>query len=294
MLDVFRWTALAAAIVLIVAFAGAIVFSSQQSAIPTQQQYSEKNHEKQTTEENYKTLWDRWFPESISLYTLFLAVFTAVLAGGGLIQLNLLGRAERIAAVTAQAAKDAADAAKQSSDATIALERPRLFIAELKLIKSSETDPKPKISYSITNLGRVTAGIRLIYADAMLKNGWGPPARYKQQRFLAAQQPVTNGATIREHLFATFDTDLVPQDYIDIANGAKSVLVQFMVVYGGPLNFTYTVATTYLLDVKTGLNYATGGDDYNFEKTQDGRAATLHPDIQIIPAPPPQQAPAAK
>ncbi len=239
---------------------------------------------------------------------ILMIVFTAVIATTGVIgsiifnnQLNVMqGQLSEMKTAgqdtkrAADAATEAAAAAKQSSDATIALERPMLFLAELKFVKSSETDPKPKVSYSITNLGRVTAGIRMIYADAMLKTAWGPPARFKQQKFQLTQQPLANGATRREQLFATFDTDFTPQDYADVASKKKSVLVQLLAVYEGPLNLTYTIAAAYMLDVESGLYYATGGDDYNFEKIQNGRAATLDPSINVIPAPTQQQVPVAK
>lgn len=115
MIDAFRWIALIAAIVCVVAFSGAIVLSSsQQAAVPTQQHNAAENEREQQNQKQYKTLWDTWFPEPISLYTLLLTVFTAVMAGGIFVQLNLLGRAERIAAETAQAAKDSADATNKA------------------------------------------------------------------------------------------------------------------------------------------------------------------------------------
>jgi hypothetical protein len=71
----FHWIALISAIALIVAVAGAIV-PSQQPLMPSQQQASENDHKEQANEKKDKALWDRWFPDSISLYTLFLMVFT--------------------------------------------------------------------------------------------------------------------------------------------------------------------------------------------------------------------------
>jgi len=115
----FHWIALISAIALIVAVAGAIV-SSQQPVMPSQQQAPEKDHTEQANEKKEKALWDRWFPDSISVYTLFLVVFTGVLAFGGLIQLNLLNRAERIATNTAQASQKSADAANKAAEAAIA------------------------------------------------------------------------------------------------------------------------------------------------------------------------------
>jgi hypothetical protein len=114
MLDIFRWAALFAAIVLIVAVAGAIV--SSPSSQPSEQQTAEKNKAENPAEKSNKTLWDRSFPDTISLYTLFLVVFTAVLAAGGLYQLKFLERAEGIAARSAGAAQQAAEAAQSAAN----------------------------------------------------------------------------------------------------------------------------------------------------------------------------------
>jgi hypothetical protein len=109
----FQWIALIAAIVSIVAFAGSIV-SSQQPIEPTQQQAAEKHQEDQHNQKGDKALLDRWFPDSISVYTLFLALVTALLALAAPVQLNLLRRAEGIATTTAEAAKNSADVAKDT------------------------------------------------------------------------------------------------------------------------------------------------------------------------------------
>jgi archaellum component FlaG (FlaF/FlaG flagellin family) len=115
MLTIFRWMALIAAIVLIAALAGTVV-SSQQPLKIAHQETAEKNNQKHEAEKDNKTLWDTWFPDSNSIFTLFLMVFTAVLAFASIIQLTLLNRAERISAKIAQAAKDSADAVNRQVD----------------------------------------------------------------------------------------------------------------------------------------------------------------------------------
>ncbi len=86
----WRWIALAAAIVLICAMAGEII--SQPPSQPADQQIT------QQPEGHLVALWDKWFPDAISVYTLFLVAFTALLAFGGIIQLKFLSRAEMLAA----------------------------------------------------------------------------------------------------------------------------------------------------------------------------------------------------
>jgi nucleoside permease NupC len=79
MLAVFRWLALIAAIVLVFAIAGMIV-SRSSSPPPSQQEQTAEHGNEHANKEDTKTLWDSWFPDSLSLYTLALVVFTAVLA----------------------------------------------------------------------------------------------------------------------------------------------------------------------------------------------------------------------
>lgn len=109
----FRWAALIAAIIFVLAIAGAIL-SSQKSAEPGRSLAAENNHKAPGPKEKELALFDRWFPDSTAVFNLFLMIFTGVLAFGGLIQLNLLTRAERIATETAQAAKDSAEATKKA------------------------------------------------------------------------------------------------------------------------------------------------------------------------------------
>jgi flagellar basal body-associated protein FliL len=108
----FRWIALIAAIVLVFAIAGVIV--SYSSSTSSHQEQASEHSKESNLKEGDKTLWDSLFPDSISLYTLALVVFTAVLAFGALYQFSFLGRAERIAAETAKTAKDSVDVAKQA------------------------------------------------------------------------------------------------------------------------------------------------------------------------------------
>jgi hypothetical protein len=113
MLAIFRWAALIAAVFFFVALAGAIISSkSPQSPVP--QQAAEKNSEEQADKGSNKAIRDWWFPDSISFYTFFLVIFTVLLAFVGVYQLNLLGRAEQISARSADAAKQAADAARDA------------------------------------------------------------------------------------------------------------------------------------------------------------------------------------
>jgi hypothetical protein len=113
MLEMFRWTALIAAIVFVIAMA-AIIVSSHPSHQPTHQETADKDHAEQTKTKKDVSLWDSWFPDPISVYTLFLVIFTGVLAFGGIYQLKFLVHAENIATTSANAAKQSADTARDT------------------------------------------------------------------------------------------------------------------------------------------------------------------------------------
>jgi hypothetical protein len=138
----FRWIALASAVVFVVAFVGVIVSGS--SMPPSQQIQSAENKGEHRNKEGNKTLWDTWFPDSLSLYTLALVVFTAVLAFGGLYQLRALERAELISAEAANAAKDSADAAKKAvelSDKTAERQlRAYIYIDEAHMVSHGDNE----------------------------------------------------------------------------------------------------------------------------------------------------------
>jgi hypothetical protein len=142
---------------------------SQPPIEPSQEQSATKNQGKHPDEKYDVTLWDRWFPDSISLYTLFLVVFTAVLAIGGVYQLKFLGRAEQIAAKTAEAAKDSADIARES---LIATQRAFLRVANFPWLWRPDFDRPGKYFYDITplveNAGNTpTVDMKLIVTSAL-------------------------------------------------------------------------------------------------------------------------------
>jgi hypothetical protein len=203
-------------------------------------------------------------------------------------QVWLLLRAEHVA-------KSAAEAAKQSVDVTIALERPYLFAAEATLVQpNGPKDPRPHITYSITNLGRVPGVIRMIYAEAVLRgtDPLDPVATYRKDKFTYAQTPPGGGYKTAPNtlLPVSFDEAGSEQDYIDVKDGRKIILFKVLLVYSGPLDFTYYSAIAYRIDIATGANYPVGGYAYNYEKTEKGRPTAITkitPEIRIVDAPEP-------
>lgn len=220
------------------AVAGAIV-SSQPSLGPTQQQTSEKNYGEDHNEKGNITLWDRWFPESISIFNLFLVVFTGVLAFVGIFQLNALNRAEHISATSAQAAKKAAEAASDSVRAFVESERGRMFVSEIKLIKKDANDPQPTIDYSFVNVGRGTVIViqasierELIGLEIPRDVTYDPTKAYEANN---AVGPGAFAGTNTKPVFlppcAPFSTPLTADDYANIAAKKARILVKGFIRY---------------------------------------------------------------
>jgi hypothetical protein len=91
-----RWIALMSAMVFVLAITG-LILSSQPPIAPPQQQAVTNNQKEQTEKKQDKNLFDRWFPDTISIYTLFLVLFTGLLVVVGAYQWKALVRAEHIA-----------------------------------------------------------------------------------------------------------------------------------------------------------------------------------------------------
>jgi hypothetical protein len=129
MLTMFRWIALIAAVIFVMSLAGAIL-SSQNHASPSDPSATEKSQKEDGPKKQEVALFDRWFPDSTSVFNLFLVIFTGVLAFGGLYQLGLLVRAERLATITAQAAKNSADTGRH---ALLDTQRPFVFVGTFQV-----------------------------------------------------------------------------------------------------------------------------------------------------------------
>jgi hypothetical protein len=247
MLDIFRWMALFSAIVLVVAVAGAVVVSSQQSPLPTEQQAAEKNKAENPAQKSNKTLWDNWFPDSISLYTLFLVVFTAVLAIGGIYQLNFLGRAEQIAATAANAARDSAKAAKDAvelSDKT-AIRQLRAYVylrVDAHIYPpSGEIPNRYAISLVIKNSGRTWA--RNVHIKlARIENPVGDPFDAAELQKQKTEALVLGPG---EELTLQF-TDVYLTELPDLKEGTKTYVFVAAVTYEDVLTNPPVVRQTHL------------------------------------------------
>lgn len=120
--------------------------------------------------------------QAIARYNRWLMVFTGVLAVVGLIQIGFLIHADQIAAESARAAKQSAEAARLSVDSTINAERPNMLVSEYKIKNLRSANPSSKIvaDYRITNYGRSPAFIKRTCVEIVISDGKIPPTpQYK-------------------------------------------------------------------------------------------------------------------
>ncbi|MGA7384755.1 MAG: hypothetical protein WBW81_08730 [Methylocella sp.] len=146
---------LCAAVFAVALFCLIILYSSQPSSEPKQQQSSEKYETGQNKRELRESFWQRTTQDPIAFFTLWLAIFTMILSAVAVLQIKFLVRGEGIADKTAQAAKDSADVAKRTFTE---LERPYIFIDPPKFVPSPINGNPANVQYLLKNYGR-TPGI---------------------------------------------------------------------------------------------------------------------------------------
>jgi hypothetical protein len=206
MLNIFRWAILIAAIVLVISLAGAFV-SSHPSLHPSYQQSSNKDNQEDTHKKDSKALWDRWFPDSISVFTLWLVIFTAVLGFVGMYQLNFLGRAEVIAAKTSDAA---IESNKISRDRTIADQRPWLYVASFEPVgrirRTQSGDFVISIRLIVKNIGHTPAFYVSTFSEVVvIQPGFVLQSATIAQCDTARKDTSSGGGTIFPGQMSAFD-----------------------------------------------------------------------------------------
>ncbi len=131
----------------------------------------------------------------------------------------------------------------------------------------------PKMSYQITNLGRVPGILRLLYVRCFLQTKGDMPDRpvVSAKNFRPALNPIGASLTATEYPPCEFDTSFTEQDWKDIASGQKIPVFMAIAMYDGALDYTYIYTATYRVDVFCGRIYAIGNANYNYDHTERGR-----------------------
>jgi hypothetical protein len=116
MLKTFEWVAVLAVVVLLLSIAGISYLSSPPPGQPREQQATAQAEAEQQGEKQHslRGFIRFMFPDAISVFTFWLTLATIALGVVAVLQIGFLDRSERIAAETAKAAKESADATRDA------------------------------------------------------------------------------------------------------------------------------------------------------------------------------------
>jgi hypothetical protein len=272
--NMFRWLALISAIVLIISLTMGIV-SPRPNPEPQQQQTTVRSQTGKIGEVNNKTLWNVLFPDTNSLYTLFLVIFTAVLAFVGAVQLQFLNRAEQISANTAQTAKDSAESAKKSAEiaerALIAGQRAFISVVfEPYASKNIETDRITAWNFTPVwqNSGNTPTKemhnhINIRIFDGPLPRDWDFPDSWPANTPVADRRPTPLGAppkgTVRGQ-----SVGISVDQMRDIVSGSKQLYMWGWAIYNDVFPNTVQHVTRFAVQI------VAGGDPTDKDKMSFG------------------------
>jgi hypothetical protein len=166
MLKAYQATAAFAAILFFLAMLGIAYYSSPRANDPSEEQATAEQNPRNQNREQSKvspSFWSWLFPDSLSVFTLWLSISTIGLGIVAVIQLGFLSRQEGIAAAAAQAAKTSANVAERT---LTELERPYIFVDIPKFVPSPIEGRPHNVQYVLKNYGRTPAIVRWLKASA--------------------------------------------------------------------------------------------------------------------------------
>jgi len=248
MLRTLQIGVVALGIAFFLALAGLAYYSSAPPAELNKQQTAGQADNKQPEKEKHSLRgFIRFlFPDAISIFTFWLVIATILLGILGYTQISFLGRAEIIAAKSANAAKDASDAATASAKAAneanqlsretfVAGQRPWVSLTRAALISISYNvnGANFRVVYTIKNVGRSPAqGATVEVRVSTISQNWNPEAEQRRLCDEIKGRPDSPG-WLRYVLFPdetnSFDiTVTISKDEIEAARNFGSTRTDFI------------------------------------------------------------------
>ena len=190
--------------------------------------------------------------------------------------------------------KIAADSAKQSSDATLALERPYLFLNIIKFVQpNGPTDSTPYVDYSFINVGRVPGVLKLVDVECLILKELPPVPEFHQNKFHRADNAIGSGAIAGSNTAPVvlpkcdFAEPITDEIYNELRSGQKFIFFQALILYNGALDFSYSRMVGSRYDFSTSTFYDVGLI-YNREDQEKGAvrppvSAPGTPQMKVIP-----------
>lgn len=191
-------------------------------------------------------------------------------------QLDVMQRQLDQMKTAADAAKITAESTKQSADATIALERPYLFLNIIKLVQpKGPTDSAPYIDYSFINVGRVPGVLKLFYVECLILKELPSIPEFHQSKFKRADNAIGAGAAVGSNTTpltlpkCDFSEPITDEMYNELKGGQKFIFFQALILYAGALDFSYSRMFGSRYDFSTS-NFYDVGAIYNHEEQEKG------------------------
>jgi hypothetical protein len=130
----------------------------------------------------------------------------------------------------------------------------------------------PSVRFTITNLGRVPGILRMLYTRCYLQREKFPERPViNGEAFRPAQNAIAAGMTGSDYPICEFEKSFSKQDWTDIiANRAIPVFTAIL-MYEGPLDYTYVDMVSYRIDLFEGNTYPLGIANYTNDQLSPGR-----------------------
>jgi hypothetical protein len=197
---------------------------SQQQQVNSSASASTEQKPATSFRERLSVIWQRTWDDPVAFYTFALGIFSLMLVVVSGTQIIFLIRADKTARITAEAAK-------QSADTVVQVERPLLYLKNLEIEIGDTTEDglaEVKATFAVANLGR-TPAILLEYSyricDGMPTPGGYLKAQSWHERVLYPREEITDievsGSVKPRIKFTRRNTHLVGYFYYADVFGVK-------------------------------------------------------------------------
>ena len=261
--------------------------SSQVAAPPKPAERTEQPNKKGYKDSYFYELWLWATHDAITVYTFFLALFTAVLSGTAFVQIRYLIRADYLARRSSIAARRAANAsirqAKIAEAALTQLERPYIFIFGIGAAARDDETGRFFVEYTVANYGKMPAIIEAPHIGFEIDNGGQPPIpTLVADDHALLVSPILQSGEVRTGFREYFPPQMVGENiaFRQVPAAEGFTLVAFpdlqapagfdiffraVIRYRGPVSRGHETSALWLVNYPSeGQLAQRGGDEYNY------------------------------
>jgi hypothetical protein len=220
---------------------------------------------------------------ALARYTWRLVIATSIIAiasvlnfGAALLQWNAMKNTDEATHIAANAARDAADAAKKSADTTVSLERPFFHIGRVDLVQpSGDSDPTPLVNFVFINAGKTAAIVREISAGCRVMDKiLSVPPQYDLTKVGKTRAIVVPGGLYGSDTGTTslpkclINNPISESEYNELRAGNKCIIFFGFIKYESLLDFVYVRGFGAAYDYSRKFFVDINSDIYNYERIE--------------------------